>query len=58
MDNINSYSAYKYDIIYTIKEEHNLPKKLPVSIPLNCILMYYNKYWNHELSEDEESNTS
>lgn len=53
----NTPKVTNSEIIQVIKESNNFPLHLSNPVPLKQLITLYNKYWNNELTDDEESDT-
>ena len=55
-NNTNSNNISDREIINIIKEEKIFPKTFSKRIKLSILIKFYQKYWNHDFT-DEESDT-
>ena len=58
-ERINRYSGITgNELIKIVKEKSEFPKYLSVSIPLETLINFYNRFWNEDLTDDESDTSS
>ncbi len=46
-------SVTNQELLKVAKRTNDFPLKISIPVPLTHLVNFYNRYWNHEISDDE-----